>query len=60
MPDDAPFRGPKEYQEKDFSYTNVWQGNILQYFGEEQISYGDKPVYKANYIGGLVDQKRGV
>jgi len=24
MPDDYPFRGPKEYQEGEYTYTNSW------------------------------------
>lgn len=58
MPEDAPFRGPKEYKENDFSYTNAWQGDVLRYSGEEQILRNGKLVYKANYMGGLVDQQR--
>ncbi|PJE67700.1 hypothetical protein COU95_00955 [Candidatus Shapirobacteria bacterium CG10_big_fil_rev_8_21_14_0_10_40_9] len=27
---------------------------------EEKITHGEKLVYKANYLGGLVDQRRGV
>ena len=60
MPEDAPFRGPKEYKENGFTYKNTWLGNIEKYSGEEQITQGEKLVYKANYLGGLVDQRTGV
>lgn len=60
MPDKCPFRGPKEYKESEYIYTNNWQGKINRFLGEEQITQGDKLIYKANYLGGLVDQKKGV
>lgn len=60
MPEDAPFRGPKEFKEGEFTYINNWTGNVEKYSGEEQILQGEKLVYKANYMGGLVDQRQGV
>lgn len=60
MPADYPFRGPREYREGEFTYTNNWQGETNRFSGEEQITQGDKLIYKANYLGGLVDQRRGV
>jgi len=60
MPEDFPFRGPKEFKDGDFTYTNSWDGKVDRFAGEEQITQGEKLIYKANYLGGLVDQKRGV
>ena len=60
MPPDHPFRGPKEYEEGEYLYTNSWSGEIDQYSGEEKIMQGDTLIYKATYIGGLVDQRQGV
>ena len=60
MPEDYPFRGPKEYKEKEFIYKNNWQGEVDKFSGEERIFQNGKPVYKANYVGGLVDQKKGI
>ncbi len=60
MPEDYPFRGPKEYKEKEFIYKNNWQGEVDKFSGEELIFQNGKPVYKANYVGGLVDQKKGI
>jgi hypothetical protein len=60
MPIDYPFRGPKEYKEDEFIYTNNWQGKVDRFSGEERILQGDKLIYKANYMGGLVDQRKGV
>ena len=58
MPEDAPFRGPKEYQEGGFVYRNTWSGDVERYSCEEQITQGKKLIYQANYLGGLVDQRQ--
>lgn len=60
MPDEAPFRGPKEYKDGDFVYLNSWNGKVDRFFGEEQIVQAGKLIYKANYLGGLIDQRLGV
>lgn len=60
MPGDHPFRGPKELKDGEYTYSNSWKGEVDQFSGEEQITQGDKLIYKANYIGGLVDQRQGV
>lgn len=60
MPEDYPFRGPGEYRESEFTYTNIWNGEIERFSGEERITQGDKLIYKADYLGGLVDQRKGV
>ena len=60
MPEDHPFRGPKELKDGEYIYTNSWEGEIDQFSGEEQILQNGKLIYKANYLGGLVDQRRGI
>lgn len=60
MPEDYPYRGPKEYSEGEYIYTNNWNGEVDRFSGEEEITQGDKLIYKANYFGGLVDQRKGV
>lgn len=60
MPEDYPFRGPKEFKDGEYTYSNSWEGEVDRFAGEEQIMQGDKLIYKANYIGGLVDQRKGV
>lgn len=60
MSEHNPYRGPKEYKEEDFTYANIWEGEIDKYSGEEKIVNNGKLTYKANYMGGLVDQKTGV
>jgi hypothetical protein len=59
MPKDYPFRGPKEYKEGDLFYTNSWEGDVKKFSGEERITKRGNLVYKANYMGGLVDQRKG-
>lgn len=60
MPEDHPFRGPKEYKEGEYVYTNSWEGELERFSGEERIIQGEKLIYKVNYLGGLVDQRSGV
>jgi len=60
MPKDAPFRGPKEFVDGDFKYINSWSGDVEKYNGTEKIMKNGKLIYKASYIGGLVDKRGGV
>lgn len=60
MPEAAPFRGPREYKQDDFTYANTWEGNLEHYSGAETITQKEKLVYQANYFGGLIDQRSGV
>lgn len=60
MPQEAPFRGPKEYKQDDYIYSNNWTGDAERFSGEEQITQGEELIYKARYIGGMVDQRGGV
>src|SRR3989338_7498907 len=57
MPKEHPFRGPKEYREGEYVYVNSWEGDVECFSGEEKIAQGEKLIYKANYIGGLVDER---
>jgi len=59
IPEDYPFRGPKEYIDGDLIYKNTYTGEIDNFFGEETISLSDgKEIYKAKYIGGFVCQRK--
>jgi len=60
MPEDYPFRGPREYREGEFIYTNSWQGELERFSGEENITCKSELPYKANYMGGYVDQRKGI
>jgi hypothetical protein len=58
IPENKPFRGPTEHSQDGFRYTNVFQGEVDNFSGEEIITSPDGvEIYKAKYIGGLVDRK---
>lgn len=58
MPEEAPFRGPKEYKEGEYVYSNSWQGEVDNFSGEEHITKSGTLIYKANYMGGVVDKRK--
>lgn len=58
QPEDLPLRGTKLFQEEDFIYKNKTEGNLENFSGEEEIYKDKKRIYKMNYIGGLVDQRK--
>lgn len=58
IPKDKPFRGPKFYQNGDFTYRNWFNGKITNFSGIEKIYLGKKKIYEAKYVGGLVDQRK--
>ncbi len=60
IPENSPYRGPKKYTEGDYGYINNFIGEINDFSGEEIINYKGKEIYKAKYIGGLVDQRKEV
>ncbi|HEY1074750.1 MAG TPA: DUF5680 domain-containing protein [Patescibacteria group bacterium] len=55
FPADAPFRGPKEFTEGNYSYKNRWDGDVEKFSGEEEIYHHNQKIYTAKYIGGVVD-----
>jgi hypothetical protein len=59
MPDDFPTRGPKKLTNGEFEYENKWTGDIEKFYGEETIGKKGKQIYKANYMGGLVNLRNG-
>lgn len=56
VPDEAPYRGPQELVDGDFTYQNKWMGKLERFSGEEVIQRSGQLIYQANYLGGLVDQ----
>jgi hypothetical protein len=57
MPEDNPYRGPSLFEENELIYKNEWVGELERFSGEEIIYRKDEEVYRAKYIGGVVDQK---
>ncbi len=58
MPPDHPFRGPKEFSNGNYRYSNSWTGEVDRYSGEEIIYKSGVEVFRTKYLGGLIDQKR--
>lgn len=60
MPEDCPLRGPTEFNDASFTYTNSWNGHIDSFAGQEQIRQHERIIYEAGYAGGWVDRRHGV
>jgi hypothetical protein len=58
IPENNPYRGPKEYSQGDYTYLNNFVGEIDNFSGEEIIKHNGKEIYKARYVGGIVDQRK--
>lgn len=59
IPEERPYRGPKEFSQDDLKYTNVFEGEVDNFSGEEMITFEDgREIYKAKYIGGSVDVRK--
>ncbi len=52
-----PTRGPAKFEDFPFSYYNVNQGDIFNFFGTEYIYLNSVLIYTKNYIGGLVKHR---
>lgn len=60
MPEDHPYRGPREFTQGNFTYKNTWEGELNRFSGTETIEQNEKVIYIADYRGGEVDKRRGV
>lgn len=56
-PTDLPLRGPNDFKRDNLTYLNSVNGDIGNYQGVETILENDKEIYRAIYLGGLVDQR---
>lgn len=54
----TPVRGPKVFEKNGMKYEAEWNGNILQFKGNERILQHNEEVYAAQFIGGLVDKRK--
>lgn len=52
--EDFPFRGPKEFSEKNWGYKNDLKGNLNNFKGREEIFYKKELVYELEYHGGEI------
>jgi hypothetical protein len=59
QPEAFPVRGPKSLKLGALVYENYWEGNLDNFSGSESILENGREVYRASYIGGFVDTRRG-
>lgn len=52
---EEPLRGPAEFVEGEWRYTNTWSHNLADFTGHEEITFEGKIVHITDYMGGLVD-----
>jgi hypothetical protein len=60
MPKEYPFRGPTEFHDSEYIYSNTWSGDVSRFEGKEKINKKEDFIYQASYFGGLVDCNRGI
>jgi len=53
-----PFRGPTNFKEGDFVYEDSSIGDLKEFKGTEIIFYKGKEVFRQDYIGGIVINKK--
>jgi hypothetical protein len=51
---DRPYRGPRQWCEGSYIYTDEDQGDIQCFWGVETITRADHMVYQLRYSGGLL------
>lgn len=51
---DAPFRGPKFYENGKYTYTCTWDGDVFSFKGSESICYENKEIFKLYFHGGYL------
>ena len=52
--EDRPFRGPSDFKENGWHYTDKSEGDIENFKGKEKIYYKEELVYGLEYQGGLI------
>mgnify|MGYP001588080995 CR=1 FL=1 len=57
IPEENPYRGPKEYKRDNMVYVNDFIGDIYDFSGEEKIIKDGIEIYRAKYIGGFINKK---
>ena len=54
IPLTAPYRGPENFEDGNFRYTNRILGVISRFSGVEIIQFERLPIYQLHYSGGLL------
>ncbi|KAA8921988.1 DUF5680 domain-containing protein [Thermoplasma sp.] len=52
--EEAPFRGPKSYEEDEYAYYNDFSGDIYHFIGYEHIDSDQGTLYELHYSGGEI------
>ncbi len=51
---ERPYRGPSQWGEGAYGYTDESQGDIERFWGVETITQAEQVVYQLRYSGGLL------
>jgi hypothetical protein len=51
---ERPYRGPNQWREGAYVYTDEGQGDVERFWGVETITYAEQVVYQLRYSGGLL------
>ena len=54
VPEEAPFRGPREYSGGEYTYHCETEGNFEWFQGKETIDRQGKQIYECCFHGGLI------
>ena len=54
VPFEKPYRGPEEYVNGDYTYSNEVSGDPEWFQGKEEICYRGKMIYECYYHGGII------
>ena len=54
VPEEEPYRGPREYVNGDYSYHCETEGSFDWFRGRESIDYQGKQIYECYFHGGLI------
>lgn len=54
---DNPFRGPHVFGESNYIYNNLSEGSIENFSGGEIVYQNNEEIYRAAYMGGLIQQR---
>ena len=55
VPEDAPYRGPVQYENGDYAYFCSVEGEPDWFQGRETIEYKEQLIYECFFHGGLID-----
>lgn len=54
VPAEAPFRGPREFTQGEYTYRCRWEGGIRRFHGEETIYQNGVEIYSLYFHGGVI------